>query len=182
MNLSHADNHDRDKLVRWHRDLSSGPADGFPAYAVFLVSPEDRAAHDVFRAYRSSFEERGAAYQHLVIFGQHGISSTLRGLLDQFGLTQEALPLLALFSDPPAKTVHSLPLTGGSPPDGTSESSSTPVVDSPSEPWRKVLKRLEDAADGEDAGLDLMSLDEVTGRHENGPVLELVGRVLREVS
>ena len=182
MNLSHADNHDRDKLVRWHQDLSSGPAARFPAYAVFLVSPEDRAAHDVFRTYRSSFEERGAAYQYLVIFGQHGISGTLRGLLAQFGLTQEALPLLALFSDPPAKIVHSLPLSGGSPSDGPSESSSTSVVDTPSEPWRKVLKRLEDAADGRGQALDLMSLDEVTGRHENGPVLERVGRVLREVS
>ena len=182
MNLSHADNHDRDKLVRWHQDLSSGPASRFPAYAVFLVSPEDRAAHDVFRTYRSSFEERGAAYQYLVIFGQHGISGTLRGLLAQFGLTQEALPLLALFSDPPAKIVHSLPLSGGSPSDGPSESSSTSVVDTSSEPWRKVLKRLEDAADGRGQALDLMSLDEVTGRHENGPVLERVGRVLREVS
>ena len=179
---SHADNHDRDKLVRWHQDLSSGPADGFPAYAVFLVSPEDRASHDVFRTYRSSFEERGAAYQHLVIFGQHGISSTLRGLLAQFGLTQEALPLLALFSDPPAKIVHSLPLSGSSPPDGPSETPSIPVVDTPNEPWRKVLKRLEDAVDRRDSALDLMSLDEVTGRHENGPVLERVGRVLREVS
>ena len=182
MNLSHADNHDRDKLVRWHQDLSSGPAARFPAYAVFLVSPEDRAAHEVFRTYRSSFEERGAAYQYLVIFGQHGISGTLRGLLAQFGLTQEALPLLALFSDPPAKIVHSLPLSGGSPSHGPSESSSTSVVDTPSEPWRKVLKRLEDAADGRGQALDLMSLDEVTGRHENGPVLERVGRVLREVS
>ena len=179
---SHADNHDRDKLVRWHQDLSSEPAGRFPVFAIFLVSPGDRSAHDVFRSYRSSFEERGAAYQHLVIFGQHGISSTLRGLLAEFEFTQEALPLLALFSEPPARTVHSLPLSGGSPPDEPSETSSTPVVANQDEPWRKVLKRLEDAADGRNAGLDLMSLDEVTVRHENGPMLELVGRVLREVT
>ena len=42
MTASHAENHDRDKLGRWHKDLVSGKPGNFPAYAVFLVSREDR--------------------------------------------------------------------------------------------------------------------------------------------
>ena len=73
---SHADNHDLDKLARWYRGLSSGESGQFPVYAVFLVTSSDSAAHDIFRRFRSSFEAHGAGFDHLVIFGQHGVSST----------------------------------------------------------------------------------------------------------
>ena len=83
-------------------------------YAVFLVAPEDRYAHDVFRAFRSSFENLGASFEHLVIFGQHGVSSTVLGLLDQVGHSLKSLPMLALFSGPPADEFQFLPLPKGS--------------------------------------------------------------------
>ena len=115
MTASHAENHDRDKLGRWYKDLVSGEPGTFPAYAVFLVSHEDRAAHDVFRAFRSSFEARGAGFEHLVIFGQHGVSSALLRLLSQFGLADEDVPTLALFSNPEAAAVHTVALSPGEP-------------------------------------------------------------------
>ena len=133
---SHADNHDLDKLARWNGDLSSWEDVSFPVYALFLVSPEDKAAHDVFRKYRDSFESRGASFGNLVIFGQHGISTTVRGILEGLGLDLGNLPLLALFSNPTGPTVHTLSLPAGAP-----ESSSPPPASSEPEHWRDVLKR-----------------------------------------
>ena len=89
---SHANNHDWDKLSRWHDDMTSAEPGGFPVFAVFLVSGEDREAHDVFRAFRTSFEKRGGGFQNLVIFGQ-----------------------LALFGHRYAESVQILPLTHGDP-------------------------------------------------------------------
>ena len=100
MVASHADQHDLDKLSRWCRDLSGATPDRFPAYAMFLVAPEDRFAHDVFREFRTSFEARRAGYKYLVIYGQHGISTAVRGLLAGLRLQPAALPLLALFAEP----------------------------------------------------------------------------------
>ena len=59
----HADRHDLDKLGRWKAGLD-GAADSapFPVGAIFLVGPQDRAAHDVFRRYRSIFEELGGGF------------------------------------------------------------------------------------------------------------------------
>ena len=103
--LSHADRHDLDKLVRWKAgldapDILSSSKDGaaarFPVCAVFLVSPEDRAAHDIFRRYRSAFEELGGGFHHLVIFGQHGISTTLTAFLAELGMEPGSVPLLAV--------------------------------------------------------------------------------------
>ena len=47
-----ADRHDLDKLRRWRTDMETSGGAVFPVYAVFLVSEVDRAAHDVFRAFR----------------------------------------------------------------------------------------------------------------------------------
>lgn len=176
MTASHAENHDRDKLGRWHKDLVSGKPGNFPAYAVFLVSHEDRAAHDVFRAFRSSFEARGAGFEHLVIFGQHGVSSALLGLLSRFGLADEEVPTLALFSTPQAGAVHTVALSPGEPEETAGS------ADSPND-WQAVLSQVERTADGEVPSLELESLPVLVERHEvETPVLEVVAELLRELS
>ena len=70
------DSHDFGKLTRWHEGLVSESGSSFPACALFLASGEDNRAHDIFRVYRSAFEELGAGFHDLVIFGQHGTSTT----------------------------------------------------------------------------------------------------------
>ena len=103
--LSHADRHDLDKLARWKAGLDA-PADAgassLPACAIFLVSPEDRASHDIFRRYRSAFEELGGGFHYLVIFGQHGVSTTQIAFLAEVGMEQESVPLLAIAPMPDA--------------------------------------------------------------------------------
>ena len=99
--LSHADRHDLDKLARWKEGLDSAGHDAsgaFPACAIFLVSPEDRASHDIFRRYRSAFEELGGGFHHLVIFGQHGVSTTQVAFLAEVGMQQASVPILAIAS------------------------------------------------------------------------------------
>ena len=95
---SRADTHDLDKLRRWQKDLEDSAADAPPVFAIFLVDGEDRTAHDVFRAFRTGFEERSLGFAHLVIFGQHGLSETATKLRDRFGLKAEAGPQLVLYS------------------------------------------------------------------------------------
>lgn len=183
MSSSHADNHDLDKLARWNGDLSTWQEMSFPVYALFLVSPEDRSAHDVFRKFRDSFESRGAGFGNLVIFGQHGISTTVRGILEGLGLDLGNLPMLALFSNPEGRTVHTLSLPAGTPPTGAPEPSSTRPAESEPERWGEVLKRLEDAVDGQPEHPDLEFLNQGAGlRIGREPVAELVARVLTEIS
>ena len=81
------DNHDLDKLTRWHEGLISKTDGGFPVCAVFFTSGEDRRAHDIFRVYRTAFEELGAGFHDLVIFGQHGVSSTSVAMVPGLGLS-----------------------------------------------------------------------------------------------
>jgi len=184
MTASHADNHDRDKLTRWHSDLVAGSPGKFPTYAIFLVSADDRDAHDVFREFRSSFEERGAGFEHLVIFGQHGVSTTLFGLMSRLGLGKEEIPSLALFSEPGAKTAHTLALPGGSNVDRPKGPHSAAVGEKPGASWREVLDQLETAADGKVTGLEGLDLMSLTGpinhRQGNGSMLEIVEQLLRE--
>ena len=174
---SHADDHDRDKLTRWYRDLSPNPPNpsayggqegakgDFPAYAVFLVSASDRAAHDIFRQFRASFEASGAGFEHLVIFGQHGVSSTVLGLLAALGLPADATPLLAVFASPSATTVYTLPLA-----DAREDAGG---------PWWEALAQVEDAADQGEKALDPASLPGFTGRRlKDGPLLEVVGQLV----
>ena len=94
---SHADTHDLDKLKRWQRNLAEDPPDSPAVYALFLVSEKDKVAHELFRAFRSVFEERGAGFAHLVIFGQHGVSATVRQLQAELDLAEDVLPTLLLF-------------------------------------------------------------------------------------
>ena len=110
---SRADSHDADKLRRWRTDLSGSPSPAFPVYAMFLVSERDKAAHDVFRRFRSSFEEKGAGFGNLVIFGQHGVSGTVHVMLQQLGLASDAIPLLVLWQGSEFPQVCHLPLTAG---------------------------------------------------------------------
>ena len=97
--MSHADRHDLDKLARWKVGLDAADESGdssFPACAIFLVTGEDRASHDIFRRYRSAFEELGGGFHHLVIFGQHGVSTTQTAFLGQLALGPQSIPALAI--------------------------------------------------------------------------------------
>ena len=175
---SHADSHDRDKLSGWRSDLASGEDTGFPVCAVFLVTPEDRPAHDIFRAYRSSFGERGAAFQHLMIFGQHGISTTVKGLADEFGLTLDSLPTLALFRGGPSQAIHAMALRRGDYVDG--EAGNPGSLEGP---WMDVLHQLEDAIGTGSEQIDPVLSDHLTRRDlYRGPVIEVIERVLGAVS
>jgi hypothetical protein len=134
-------------------------------YAVFLVSAEDRTAHDIFRQFRTSFEDRAAGFEHLVIFGQHGVSSTVRGLVSQLNLQLEATPTLALFADPAAPTVYSCPISAGS---GAGDRS-----------WRRVLAQVDAAADQGSGLLEPSSLPGFTAHLlDGGTILQAVGRLL----
>ena len=167
---NHANKHDWDKLARWHEDMASEEMGGFPVFAVFLVSGEDRDAHDVFRAFRTSFEERGGGFQNLVIFGQHGVSATVGDLLPRLGINPDSIPLLALFGHRNAESVQVLPLTQGDP-----DSSR----DTESQPWRRLLNQLEIAIDSQERQLDMVSLEgTVKCETVKGPVVELVGKLL----
>lgn len=175
---SHADNHDRDKLAGWRGDLTSGEGEGFPVYAVFLVTPGDRPAHDIFRAYRSSFGERGAAFQHLMIFGQHGISTTVKGLAGEFGLALDALPTLALFENGPSQDIHTLALRSGDYKEGEAGSPGSLAG-----PWMDVLRQLEGVIDTGPDRLDLAGSEFLTQHGlERGPMMDVIERVLAAVS
>ena len=169
---SHANNHDWDKLSRWHDDMTSADPGGFPVFAVFFVSGEDRDAHDVFRAFRASFEERGGGFQNLVIFGQHGVSETVGDLLSRLGMRSNTIPSLALFGHRGAESVQVLPLTQGNP---------DPARDTQSQPWRNVLNQVEEAIDSQGPQLDLTSLQgTVMCKTVSGPVVELVEKLLAD--
>ena len=115
--MSHADRHDLDKLARWKSGLDAAESDGaesFPVCAIFLVSPEDRASHDIFRRYRSAFEELGGGFHNLVIFGQHGVSTTQVEFLEELELEQDNVPLLAIAPMlKGSRTVHCIELPKG---------------------------------------------------------------------
>ena len=182
MSASRADQHDRDKLERWQRDLAggitSGFPGGFPVYALFLVSEVDRAAHDVFRAFRSRFEELGAGFQYLVIFGQHGISQAEQSLLAGLGLAADAIPSLVLLtaSDPPL--VYSLPLASGD---------VIPAAkDQDQAPWRLILAQVERAqATAGEGEVEALALEDIPGISAGiglvGPVIDLVAGTLEQL-
>ena len=168
-----ADQHDLDKLLRWHKDLSGGDTGQFPVYCVFLVSPEDLSAHQVFRRFRSSFEDRAAGFQHLTIFGQHGISATLKVLLAEFSLALEQVPALVLFEAPAVSTVHTIALAQGV--------EAGKVIDQ--EPWQTVLSLVEDVADTGGKTVGLASMAEVKSYPLGGGSLpEVVAQVNARLS
>ena len=180
MAQSHADSHDLDKLARWSQDLNGEQPEHFPAYAAFLVRPEDRCAHDLFREFRSSFQKAGAEFQHLVIFGQHGVSRTALELLDSLGLPRESLPLLVLFSRPAEKEFYWGQLTNG----GPTEAPAGPSSDSGSDDtWRMLLTCIEDGAGGARSGFDLDSVPAIAGVSlGNISITDVVAQALRRAS
>ena len=173
--MSHADSHDLDKLARWKDGLDGVSESGessFPACAIFLVSPEDRASHDIFRRYRSAFEELGAGFHHLVIFGQHGVSTTQTAFLGEVGLEQDNVPLLAI-APMAANTAsfYSVELPKGDR-NGDLDYSQT---------WGAALGELESSVNG--AGtLALDRVDGVSaGSLRRGSLSSTVNAVLREI-
>ena len=169
MTTTHADSHDLDKLTRWQHELSSAESNSFPSHAVFLVSAEDQTAHDIFRTYRSRFQDLSAAFHHLVIFGQHGVSSTVRHMVPRLGLGVSPLPVLVLFQAASDAEVYSLPL-----PSGDSEEDRR---------WEDVLAVVESAARKGTgvAGLDLLP---GIGVHHipAGTVADLINGLLQNLS
>lgn len=134
---SHADTHDLDKLNRWQKDLEATPEDAPPVFAIFLVSAEDTGSHGIFRAFRTSFEERKLGFSHLVIFGQHGVSGTARQLRSQFAVSQDGGPALIMFAGESLQPeIVSLPHGAGSGTDFEDDMSATPG-------WQKALKGAE---------------------------------------
>ena len=156
MAASHADQHDKDKLARWHGDLAGRATGGFPLVALFLRSDADRAAHAAFRAYSSSSEELGAGFQHLVIFGQHGVSQAERKLLARLGLAADAIPSLVLLTATELPLVYALPLAPGDAGDEVESEAKDPFQ----VPWRQVLARVElEEAGAGDGGVEGRALD-----------------------
>lgn len=163
MASSHADSHDLDKLARWRKGLTEAGPQQFPVYAVFLVSPEDRGAHDVFREFRSSFEEGNAPFENLVIFGQHGVSSTVKGLLRRLDQPLEALPFLVLFSSLASESFNIVSL-----------SEENPSKAREGEPWRSVLKQIKAAMDAGEQTMELASIQGLTSHSIRGGSLETI--------
>ncbi len=169
MTRSHADQHDLDKLSGWYRDLSAGPSGRFPVYALFLVTPEASYAHDIFREFRSSFKARNAGFEHVMIFGQHGVSSTVEGFLSRLEFARDRLPLLVLFRGPSAGEVY----PQGLPPDSPDSN----------EAWRAALSEVERAADEGWSDLNPASLSRAAPTPlRDGSMRDLAGLVLGRVS
>ncbi len=153
-----ADRHDLDKLHRWRVDMETSGGAEFPVHAVFLVSEVDRAAHDVFRAFRSSFEGRDAGFQNLVIFGQHGVSNTVRAVASRLGLDGEPLPQLALLVSGDTPQLYSLGLPAGDVQEsGAGQADQEPAA-------RRALSGVEDLVDGRKSGLEEGEIDGLTRR------------------
>lgn len=169
---SHADRHDLDKLARWKAGLD-GAADSspFPVCAIFLVGPLDRAAHDIFRRYRSVFEELGGGFHHLVIFGQHGISATLSAFLDQLAAGPGDVPLLAIapMDGAAAGRVVRLPLPPGDR-DGELDDA---------QPWGSALALIRAAASG---SAPLFLPDAGAGVFRGGSLTGAVDAALRKLN
>jgi hypothetical protein len=139
------------------------------------VSADDRAAHDIFRKFRASFEACHAGFERLVIFGQHGVSSAALRLLKEFGLPQEAAPVLALLTPSEAATVYTLSLPTGN----AVETSPEPAAG----PWQDVLAEVESAVGRGEAYINLEPLPGVVRRQlDNGPLDKLVDKLLKGLS
>ena len=172
------DSHDLDKLTRWHQGLISEAGetgDPFPVCALFLATGEDRRAHDIFRVYRTAFEELGAGFHDLVIFGQHGASSTSAALVPGLGLLGLQIPCLVLIvhGNPPVS--YTIVLPTGVLPDGESENKDDDV------PWKMALDDMRRAA-REGTSLSLDSVRDLE-RWDllGGTLAESVGRVKQQV-
>ena len=149
MTPSRADTHDLDKLNRWYGALSASQTGEFPVHALFLVTAADKYSHDIFRNFRSGFETLGGQFHHLMIFGQHGPSTTVTEFLAEFGIPGNSLSVLMLFIETSSDTVYALSL-----PDESGEDTD--------QCWQEVLNTVESSVKGTPQGLELASLDELT--------------------
>jgi len=164
------DSHDLDKLTRWHEGLSSASGGKFPVCALFLVSGEDSRAHDIFRIYRTAFEEMGAGFHDLVIFGQHGMSSACAALIPGLGLSGLQTPSLVLISGN-GSVYRTTGLPAGELAEGQME------LDGNDVPWRVALEAIKQAA-GESYELNLNGEAEFEQRKTSGVTLaDAVGQV-----
>ncbi len=154
---SRADSHDLDKLDRWRQGLDGGDLGTFPVYAIFLVGPDDRLSHDIFRKYRDSFDARNAGFHNLVIFGQHGISTTVTEFLSRLDLEMDFLPCLLLAAGSSERQAGVVPLPSGGHPGPEPRLEREDNLD---QPWQLALERIEEAVKTS-AGLDLSPVPEV---------------------
>ena len=163
----HYDEHDHDKLLRWRDDLKENSIiDGdFPAMALFLVKPQATGSHEIFRRFRTEFEQRNASFAHLVIFGMHGVSSTVRSLLDQAGLTESDLPVMMLAPAAEPASVIAIQLPAGESLEGRDDPNGGGTCDYLAA-WQDVLDRISITKPGRP--LRLMG---VQGRKLSGPDL-----------
>lgn len=163
----HYDEHDHDKLLRWREDLrTASVADGdFPAMALFLVKPQATGSHEIFRRYRTEFEQRNAGFANLVIFGMHGVSAAVRSLLAQTGLSESDLPLMMLAPVNEPESIIAVQLPAGESLEGGDDPNGDGTCDYLA-PWQDVLDRIRITKRGRP--LRLMG---VQGRKLDGPDL-----------
>ena len=143
------DSHDLEKLDRWHEGLVCGAEDSFPVCALFLASGKDRRAHDVFRTYRSAFEELEAGFHNLVIFGQHGAATTCTSLMLAFGISDINIPSLVLIGRGKRLRLHTTTLPEGALADEQQEETNNEV------PWQQALEMIRrSVVEGSELALD----------------------------
>ena len=139
----HYDEHDHDKLVRWREELAEAdvPGSEFSVAALFLVKPTATGAHEVFRKFREVFEERSAPFANLVVFGMHGVSATVRALLQEAGLSESDLPVLLMAPTNEPENCIALTLPSGESLEGGDDPNGDGTCDFVA-PWQDVLDRI----------------------------------------
>ena len=145
----HYDEHDHDKLVRWREELAEAdvPGSEFPAAALFLVKPTATGAHEVFRKFRGVFAERNAPFANLVVFGMHGVSATVRALLQEASLSESDLPVLLMAPTNELENSIALTLPSGESLEGGDDPNGDGACDFVA-PWQDVLDRIRITRDG----------------------------------
>ena len=173
---SHADIHDLDKLQPLAKGLGrrrsrcpSGVCDlsWFPSRI--------RRPTTSFGAFRSSFEERNAGFAHLVIFGQHGVSTTVHGLQEELGLPPDGLPQLVIFGGEDGTDPDVVSLPGGEAEGAKSDTDA---------PWQVALRRAEEVFDSGGAASHTVSTvaeDEVIDRTANGTLAGALTNMVRRI-
>ena len=165
------DSHDLDKLTKWHEGLVSESENSFPVCALFLASGEDNRAHDIFRIYRSAFEELGAGFHDLVIFGQHGTTSTCAALIPGLQLSGLTVPSLVLITNNEGLVFHTFGLPEGSLADGQAEDDGASIS------WRDALEEIKRSMrEGSELVLDRVEgLEQV--EFSRGTLADIIGEV-----
>jgi len=169
------DSHDLGKLTKWRDGLGSATGSDFPVCALFLASGDDIRAHNIFRVYRTEFEELGAGFHDLVIFGQHGMSSTCAALIPGLGLSDVRTPSLVLISNDNGIVFHTAGLPSGVLSEGSTEEDGGDI------PWRAALTAVTAAAKDKTTP----ALDEVKGLARvdfaGGTLVEAIEKVKLQV-